>query len=76
MFIWEGVTQYLAEPTVRSTLTFLETASSGSSLIFTFVRADFLNGTNLHGGSRSTATSSLDNGYGSSGSTSPTSPPC
>jgi hypothetical protein len=53
MFIREGVTQYLAEPTVRSTLTFLETASSGSSLIFTFVRADFLYGTNLYGGSRS-----------------------
>jgi methyltransferase (TIGR00027 family) len=45
MFIWEGVTQYLTEPAVRSTLAVLEAASSGSSLIFT-VRADFLDGTN------------------------------
>lgn len=43
-FLWEGVTQYLAEPAVRATLAVLSTAPVGSTLAFTYVRADFLSG--------------------------------
>lgn len=48
-FIWEGVTQYLTEPAVHATFQFLSTAASGSRLVFTYVRKDFLDGVNLYG---------------------------
>jgi methyltransferase (TIGR00027 family) len=47
LFVWEAVTQYLTEQSVRATFTFLAKAPAGSRLIFTYVRADFLDGTNL-----------------------------
>jgi methyltransferase (TIGR00027 family) len=49
MFVWEAVTQYLTEDGVRRTLAFLATAATGSRLIFTFVRKDFLDGTDFYG---------------------------
>jgi methyltransferase (TIGR00027 family) len=49
MFVWEAVTQYLTEDAVRRTLAFLSQAASGSRLIFTYVRKEFLDGTNLYG---------------------------
>jgi methyltransferase (TIGR00027 family) len=52
IFVWEAVTQYLTEEAVRATFAFLAKAPAGSRLIFTFVRADFLDGTNLYGAGR------------------------
>jgi methyltransferase (TIGR00027 family) len=52
LFVWEAVTQYLTEESVRATFAFLAKAAAGSRLIFTFVRADFLEGTNLYGAGR------------------------
>lgn len=49
LFIWEGVTQYLTEDTVRATLTGLRPVAPGSRLLFTYVRSDFIDGTNLYG---------------------------
>lgn len=49
LFIWEGVTQYLTEDTVRATLTGLRSVAPGSRLVFTYVRSDFIDGTNLYG---------------------------
>lgn len=48
-FIWEGVTQYLTETTVRATLAGLRAVAPGSRLVFTYVRSDFIDGTNLYG---------------------------
>lgn len=48
-FIWEGVTQYLSEDAVRTTLAALQGAPAGSRLAFTYVRADFIDGTNMYG---------------------------
>ncbi|MGC2656163.1 MAG: SAM-dependent methyltransferase [Mycobacterium sp.] len=48
-FIWEGVTQYLTEETIRETLAGLEPVAPGSQLVFTYVRRDFIDGTNLYG---------------------------
>lgn len=48
-FIWEGVTQYLTEDAVRTTLEGLRPVASGSRLVFTFVRRDFIDGTNSYG---------------------------
>ena len=48
-FIWEGVTQYLTEDAVRTTLAALQGAPSGSRLVFTYVRSDFIDGTNMYG---------------------------
>ena len=48
-FIWEGVTQYLNEASVRATFDFLATAAAGSRLAFTYVRKDFLEGKELCG---------------------------
>ncbi|WP_216902109.1 SAM-dependent methyltransferase [Nocardia alni] len=45
LFIWEGVTQYLTESAVRTTLGHLSGAAPGSRLGFTYVRKDFLDGT-------------------------------
>jgi methyltransferase (TIGR00027 family) len=43
-FIWEAVTQYLTENGIRSTFNFLAHAVSGSRLVFTYVRKDFIDG--------------------------------
>lgn len=48
-FIWEGVTQYLEPRAVRATLAQLRGAAAGSRLIFTYVRQDFIDGTNFYG---------------------------
>jgi O-methyltransferase involved in polyketide biosynthesis len=48
----KAVTQYLTEDSVRATFAFLAKAAAGSRLVFTFVRADFLDGTNLYGAGR------------------------
>lgn len=48
-FIWEGVTQYLRPEAVRSTLDQLRGAAPGSRLVFTYIRQDFIDGTDLHG---------------------------
>jgi len=52
LFVWEAVTQYLTEDAVRMTLAFLSRAAATSQLIFTYVRKDFLDGTNLYGAAR------------------------
>jgi len=49
IFIWEGVTQYLSEDAVRATFELLATAAAGSKLVFSYVRKDFLDGTNRYG---------------------------
>lgn len=48
-FICEGVTQYLSEATVRRTLEGLRATAPGSRLVFTYVRQDFIDGTNRYG---------------------------
>lgn len=48
-YIWEAVTQYLTEPSVRKTMECLSMAATGSRLIFTFVRDDFLTGQTMYG---------------------------
>ncbi len=48
-FICEGVTQYLIEDGVRRTLEGLRAAATGSRLVFTYVRRDFIDGTNRYG---------------------------
>ncbi|BBX66374.1 S-adenosyl-L-methionine-dependent methyltransferase [Mycobacterium saskatchewanense] len=48
-FICEGVTQYLTEATVRRTLEGLRATAPGSRLVFTYVRRDFIDGTNRYG---------------------------
>ncbi|KWX59884.1 SAM-dependent methyltransferase [Mycobacterium sp. NAZ190054] len=48
-FIWEGVTQYLTPDAVRATLAQLSAAAPGSRLVFTYIRQDFIDGTDLHG---------------------------
>ncbi|MGO9381325.1 MAG: SAM-dependent methyltransferase [Mycobacterium sp.] len=48
-FICEGVTQYLTEDGVRRTLEGLRAAAPGSRLVFTYVRRDFIEGTNRYG---------------------------
>ncbi|GAA5113166.1 SAM-dependent methyltransferase [Pseudonocardia adelaidensis] len=52
LFVWEAVTQYLTEESVRATFAYLAKAPAGSRLIFTYVRADFLDGTNSYGAGR------------------------
>lgn len=48
-FICEGVTQYLTEQTVRRTLDGLRPAAPGSRIVFTYIRKDFIDGTNRYG---------------------------
>jgi methyltransferase (TIGR00027 family) len=48
-FIWEGVTQYLTADAVHATLESLRPAASGSQLVFTYVRRDFIDGINFYG---------------------------
>lgn len=49
LFIWEGVTQYLTPEALHRTFEQLRAVSPGSRLIFTYVRQDFIDGTDLHG---------------------------
>jgi methyltransferase (TIGR00027 family) len=48
-FIWEAVTQYLTADAVHATLEGLRPVASGSRLVFTYVRKDFIDGVNLYG---------------------------
>ncbi len=48
-FVWEAVTQYLSPEAVDATLERLRQATPGSRLVFTYVRKDFIDGTNLYG---------------------------
>lgn len=48
-FICEGVTQYLTERAVRRTLEGLRPAAPGSGMVFTYVRRDFIDGSNRYG---------------------------
>ena len=48
-FILEAVTQYLTEQGIGKTFDFLSKASSGSQLVFTYIRRDFLEGKVLYG---------------------------
>lgn len=48
-FVWEGVTQYLTADAVRATFEYLQRAAPSSRLVFTYVRSDFIDGTNLYG---------------------------
>ena len=48
-FIWEAVTQYLPEASIRTTFDILAMAPTGSRLIFTYVRKDFVDGQELYG---------------------------
>lgn len=47
--IWEGVTQYLSAEAVAATLDALRTLAPGSRLVFSYVRQDFIDGTNRYG---------------------------
>jgi methyltransferase (TIGR00027 family) len=47
-FVWEGVTQYLTEDAVRTTLAAVQAAPAGSRLVFTYVREDFIDGRNMY----------------------------
>jgi methyltransferase (TIGR00027 family) len=49
LFLWEAVTQYLSEAGARKAMNFLATAGRGSRLVFTYIREDFLNGSNTAG---------------------------
>ncbi|MFI6076343.1 class I SAM-dependent methyltransferase [Actinoplanes sp. NPDC051343] len=49
MVVWEAVTQYLTEEGVRGTLASLAGQAAGSRLIFTYIRRDFLDGTDEFG---------------------------
>lgn len=48
-YVWEGVTQYLSAEAVGSTFAMLSRAATGSRLVFTYVRSDFIDGTNRYG---------------------------
>lgn len=47
--VWEGVTQYLSEGAVRATLEGLRPTAPGSRMVFSYVRSDFIDGTNRYG---------------------------
>jgi methyltransferase (TIGR00027 family) len=51
-FVWEAVTQYLTADAVHATLEALRPVASGSRLVFTYVRRDFIDGVNLYGAQR------------------------
>ncbi|MDG5484044.1 SAM-dependent methyltransferase [Mycolicibacterium gadium] len=48
-FVWEGVTQYLTADAVHATFEYLRSTAPSSRLVFTYVRRDFIEGTNLYG---------------------------
>jgi methyltransferase (TIGR00027 family) len=62
-FIWEAVTQYLTADAVHATLESLRPVASGSRLVFTYVRRDFIDGVNFYG-----APSSCIAGFGNANS--------
>jgi methyltransferase (TIGR00027 family) len=47
-YIWEGVTQYISEAAVGRIFGFLQNASRGSRLVFTYVRKDFIDGQKMY----------------------------
>jgi methyltransferase (TIGR00027 family) len=47
--VWEAVTQYLTPEAVHATLERLRPVASGSRLVFTYVRKDFIDGINRYG---------------------------
>jgi methyltransferase (TIGR00027 family) len=49
LFIWEAVTQYLEESSVNNMFKFLRNTASGSKIVFTYVRKDFIEGKHLDG---------------------------
>jgi methyltransferase (TIGR00027 family) len=44
-FVWEGVTNYLSEPAVDSTLRFIGSTAPGSRVLFTYVHRGLIDGT-------------------------------
>ncbi len=48
-FIWEAVSQYIADSSVRKMFEFLSKAPIGSYLTFTYILKDFIEGENLYG---------------------------
>ena len=44
LFVWEGVTQYLTEAAVRSTLTFVGESAPGSAIVFTYILRSIVEG--------------------------------
>lgn len=48
-FIMEAVTQYLTDQGIEEIFDFLGKAATGSRLVFTYVRKDFLDGSSMHG---------------------------
>lgn len=51
-FIMEAVTQYLTQAGMQKSFDFLAKAATGSKLVFTYVRKDFLQGRKLYGWER------------------------
>ncbi len=49
LFVWEGVTQYLTEAAVRSTLACVGASVPGSALVFTYVLRSIVDGTSGNG---------------------------
>jgi methyltransferase (TIGR00027 family) len=47
-FIWEAVTQYLEEKSVRRMFDFLSHAQKGSKIVFTYVLKDFIEGQRMY----------------------------
>jgi methyltransferase (TIGR00027 family) len=47
LFVWEGVTQYLPEAAVRSTLACIGASVPGSAVVFTYVRRSIIDGSAL-----------------------------
>jgi methyltransferase (TIGR00027 family) len=47
-FIWEAVTQYLEEESIRRMFDFLSLAQSGSKIVFTYVLKDFIEGKRMY----------------------------
>jgi len=48
-YIMEAITQYLTETAIKATFDFLAKAKSGSQLVFTYIRKDFLDGRVMYG---------------------------
>ena len=44
LFLWEGVSYYLAEPVVKQVLNFVSSCAGGSSILFDYATRDFVNG--------------------------------
>lgn len=44
LFIWEGVTQYITEPAVDSTLQTVAETAEGGSIVFTYIEEGIING--------------------------------